>query len=150
FFATKRRLYRFSAYGANAEHPDVRQFFSSIMLGEDPEGIVVSDGPGASSETASDEKIYSAMAVDVKAGITEKAPATYTKDARINRVTGTVILKVLLASDGHVTNIQTVSGLPFGLTERAIAAARQLKFIPAMKEGKPVSMWMQIEYNFNL
>lgn len=29
-------------------------------------------------------------------------------------------------------------------------AARNIKFIPATKDGKPVSMSMQLEYNFNL
>jgi hypothetical protein len=43
-----------------------------------------------------------------------------------------------------------VQGLPDGLTERAIEAARKIKFVPASKEGKYVSMWMQLEYNFNL
>jgi outer membrane biosynthesis protein TonB len=43
-----------------------------------------------------------------------------------------------------------VQGLPYGLTEQAIAAARKLKFVPAMKDGKNVSMWIQLEYNFNL
>src|SRR6476469_676312 len=103
------------------------------MLGENPEGIVVSDRPDTTLETASEKKIYTAKEVDAKARITGKPPAGYTDEARLNQITGTVILNVLLASDGHVTNIRTVSGLPFGLTERAIAAARQLKFIPAMK-----------------
>jgi hypothetical protein len=40
--------------------------------------------------------------------------------------------------------------LPFGLTEKAIAAARLIKFVPAMKGGRPVSVHMQLEYNFNL
>jgi len=43
-----------------------------------------------------------------------------------------------------------VRTLPFGLTERAIAAARQIKFVPATKGGRPVSVFMQLEYNFNL
>ena len=61
-----------------------------------------------------------------------------------------VILKCVFASNGSITNIRVVSGLPYGLTERAIDAARKIKFIPAMKDGKCVSMWMQLEYNFNL
>jgi len=36
------------------------------------------------------------------------------------------------------------------LTERAIAAAKQIRFVPAQKDGHAVSMWMQLEYNFNL
>jgi len=36
------------------------------------------------------------------------------------------------------------------LLERAIDAAKKIRFIPAVKDGKYVSMWMQLEYNFNL
>jgi hypothetical protein len=43
-----------------------------------------------------------------------------------------------------------MQSLPYGLTEAAIAAARQIKFEPATLDGKPVSMFMQLEYNFNL
>ncbi|MDX6695309.1 MAG: hypothetical protein QOF02_3861, partial [Blastocatellia bacterium] len=38
----------------------------------------------------------------------------------------------------------------YGLTEKAIAAARQIRFSPAMKDGRAVSQFVQIEYNFNL
>jgi hypothetical protein len=37
-----------------------------------------------------------------------------------------------------------------GLTEQAIKAARRIKFIPATKDGQPVSTYIQLEYNFNL
>jgi hypothetical protein len=49
-----------------------------------------------------------------------------------------------------VTSIKAVNPLPYGLTERAIAAAHEIKFIPAVKDGHTVSQWIQIEYNFNL
>ena len=85
-----------------------------------------------------------------KPRILSKPEPQYTEEARKNQITGTVVLKVVFASNGSVTNIRTVSGLPNGLTERAIAAARQIKFVPATKDGHQVSMWMQLEYNFNL
>jgi protein TonB len=88
--------------------------------------------------------------VTSKARLISKPEPQYTEDARKNQVVGTVVLKVVFSSNGSVTNIRTVSGLPYGLTERAIAAARQIKFVPATKDGHPVSMWMQLEYNFNL
>jgi hypothetical protein len=43
-----------------------------------------------------------------------------------------------------------VQKLAGGLTEKAIAAARQIRFVPATRNGHPVSMYMQLEYNFNL
>ena len=60
------------------------------------------------------------------------------------------MLRVVFARHGAVVQIRAVHTLPFGLTERAIAAARQIKFVPAVKGGRPVSVFMQLEYNFNL
>ncbi|HEY8224538.1 MAG TPA: hypothetical protein VIG25_04615 [Pyrinomonadaceae bacterium] len=40
--------------------------------------------------------------------------------------------------------------LPDGLTWQAVRAAKQIKFIPATVNAWPVSMFMQLEYNFNL
>ncbi len=95
-------------------------------------------------------KIFTGKDVTTKARLISKPEPQYTEDARKNQITGTVVLKVVFASSGQVQNIRTVSGLPYGLTERAIAAARQIKFVPATKDGHQVSMWMQLEYNFNL
>jgi len=95
-------------------------------------------------------KIFTGREVTSKARLISKPEPQYTEDARKNQVTGTVVLKCVFSSNGTVSNIRTVSGLPYGLTERAIAAARQIKFVPATKDGHQVSMWMQLEYNFNL
>jgi len=95
-------------------------------------------------------KIFTGKDVTTKARLLSKPEPQYTEDARKNQIVGTVVLKVVFASNGQVTNIRTVSGLPYGLTERAIAAAHQIKFVPATKDGHQVSMWMQLEYNFNL
>ena len=95
-------------------------------------------------------RIFTGKDVTTKARLISKPEPQYTEEARKNQITGTVVLKVVFASNGTVQNIRTVSGLPNGLTERAIAAARQIKFVPATKDGHQVSMWMQLEYNFNL
>jgi TonB family protein len=105
-------------------------------------------GPGGGG--GGGNEIYTGKDVTTKARLISKPEPQYTEDARKNQIVGTVVLKVVFASNGSVTNIRTVSGLPYGLTERAIAAARQIKFEPAKKDGHSVSMWMQLEYNFNL
>ena len=106
-------------------------------------------GPGGGGGGGYD-RIFTGKDVTTKARLISKPEPQYTEDARKNQITGTVVLKVVFASNGNVTNIRTVSGLPYGLTERAIAAAKQIKFVPATKDGHQVSMWMQLEYNFNL
>ena len=79
-----------------------------------------------------------------------KPEPQYTEEARRNGITGTVILRVVFSRTGEVTNIRALQPLGGGLTEKAIAAARQIRFVPARKNGQPVSMYMQLEYNFNL
>ena len=74
----------------------------------------------------------------------------YTEEARRNQLIGTVVLTAVLASSGKVTNIDVVKGMKYGLTERAVDAARKLKFIPALKDGKFASQHIRLEYNFNL
>jgi TonB family protein len=88
--------------------------------------------------------------VEQRARLLSKPEPQYTEEARRNQITGTVTLRVVFSSTGEVVQIRAVNTLPFGLTERAIAAARQIRFIPAAKGGHPVSVFMQLEYNFNL
>ena len=145
--ATEKRLYRFAATGPVAENPGVKQFFSSIVLGKKTTGTKVEDGPGVPLEL---DKIYTGREVDTKARLISKPEPNYTAKARKREVTGTVVLKVVFSAQGTVMNIRTVASLPDGLTERAIEAARKIKFIPATKDGRYVSMWMQLEYNFSL
>lgn len=88
--------------------------------------------------------------VTTKARVIAKPEPTYTEDARHAQVIGTVVLRAVFASDGTVKHFLVVSGLPHGLTEAAVKAARKIKFIPATLNGRPVSMFIQLEYNFNL
>ncbi|HEX6718398.1 MAG TPA: energy transducer TonB [Pyrinomonadaceae bacterium] len=146
FLATEQHLYRFVASAPSARAAAVKEFFSSIKLGKNPEGIEVSEPPATQVQSYTAETIY--VEVDVKVRIQTKPQPSYTEDALRHQISGTVILKAIFTKTGHVENIRVVSGLPYGLTEEAVAAARKIKFTPAMKDGKPVSMWMQLEYNF--
>jgi len=94
--------------------------------------------------------VVSSSETHTRARVLSKPEPTYTIKARNAGVTGTVILRAVFTADGTVEHILVLRSLPYGLTNAAIAAARRIKFVPAMKDGKPVSMFMQLEYNFNL
>jgi TonB family protein len=108
-----------------------------------PGGAPARDGDGSERPVRSSE-------VEQKVRLLSKPEPHYSEEARRNQISGTVVLRVVFTSAGEVAQIRAVNTLPFGLTERAIAAARQIKFLPAMKGGRPVSVHMQLEYNFNL
>ena len=97
-----------------------------------------------------DLSLYTGKDVTTKARVLRKPEPNYTEEARGSQTTGTVILRCIFGANGRVFAFHIVAGLPHGLTARAIMAARQIKFIPATKDGRPVSMWMELQYNFNL
>ena len=85
-----------------------------------------------------------------KVNITFQPKAAYTDEARENGIEGDVRLKVTFLGNGVIGQIQVVKGLPDGLTERAVAAAKQIKFQPASVDGKPVSRTKTFDYNFTI
>ena len=96
------------------------------------------------------DRIYKSPEVSTRPRVISKPEPQYTEQARRDGTTGTVVLRAVFSSTGQVTNIHAMQKLGSGLTEKAIAAARQIRFVPATRNGQPVSMFMQLEYNFNL
>jgi TonB family protein len=92
---------------------------------------------------------YSVKDVAQRAVLTLKPEPKFTEEARKKGTEGEVVLRVVLSSSGKVTNIVVIKSLPDGLTEKAIKAARKIKFKPAMKDGHPVSQYATIVYNFS-
>jgi TonB family protein len=90
------------------------------------------------------------MGSSVRPTILYKEKASYTREARDNGVQGTVVLNVVFSADGTITNIQVIKGLPDGLTEKAVEAAKKIRFKPALRDGNPVSVRGNLEYSFNL
>jgi len=153
---TTRNLYKFSATAAKlGDHSaGISKFFSSISFSKNSEGRNLLDGPGEQPLTHGDgaepDSVLRNSQVTVRWKVVSKPEPSYTEQARQNQVTGTVVLRGIFSSSGAVENITVLRGLPEGLTERSVDAARKIRFIPAIKDGRFVSMWMQLEYNFNL
>lgn len=82
--------------------------------------------------------------------IISKPHTAYTDMARMNQVQGTIVVVVELGADGEVKFVFALRGLPDGLTENTINAARQIKFVPATRDGKPISVIKRLEYNFTI
>ena len=97
-----------------------------------------------------DDEVFPAREVQVKPIILFKLPASYTDEARGRRLRGTIVLDAVLRPTGEVTDIHIRRGLGGGLDEQSIEATRAIAFVPAMKDGKPVSYRVILEYNFNI
>lgn len=79
-----------------------------------------------------------------------KERARYTEEARAANMQGTVMLSVIYRSDGRLIVHHVVRELPYGLTMNAIEAAEKIRFQPAQKDGKPISVQNQVEFNFTI
>lgn len=158
FLSSKKRTYVFAAFSSILGNADVDlpQFFESISFERPVEGSVLIDGPSEAQSaysppvTDADSPTYMGREVTAKAIVLSKPEPKYTDEGRQAGQRGTVVLRCVFSASGEVTNIKEVRGLPYGLTESAVAAARQIKFIPPIKDGRFVSMFVQIEYNFNI
>ncbi|HVF67446.1 MAG TPA: energy transducer TonB [Pyrinomonadaceae bacterium] len=107
-------------------------------------------GGGSGGERTDYSRNFKINEVTARAVIISKPEPGFTEEARTQNVTGTVRLRAVLSASGEVTGISVVKGLPAGLTEKAISAARQIKFRPATKDGHTVSQYVTLEYNFNI
>jgi TonB family protein len=69
--------------------------------------------------------------------------------ARMARIEGTVLLNVLVDTDGRVAKVEVVSG-PAQLRQAAIAAAKTAVFKPATMDRRPVQVWVAMPVGFRL
>lgn len=66
------------------------------------------------------------------------------------RLTGPVVLQVLLGKDGAVREVTVLRPGSLGMTESAVAAVRQWRYEPALLNGRPVEALMTVTVTFTL
>ena len=74
----------------------------------------------------------------------------YSEEARKAKYQGTCVLLLVVGSDGRPRDIRIARSLGLGLDEKAIEAVKQWKFEPAMKDGRPVAVQINVEVDFRL
>ncbi len=161
FYVTSNRVYILHVVGGDESNLSVKRFLESFMIGKTDGTNKATDSPAIEikpdakkpppiDDAQDSDPVYTTSEVTRKAVIVYRPEPQYSEEAREGRVSGTVVLKAVLSSSGKVTGIDARKSLPRGLTEKSMEAARQLKFIPAIKDGKFVSQSIQLEYNFSV
>jgi TonB family protein len=87
---------------------------------------------------------------DRKARLISHTEPAYPADARAMKIEGSVLLGFTINHEGIPVTIQVKRSLHPSLDQAAVEAVRTWRFEPAMKNGEPVSMWVEAEVNFNL
>ena len=76
--------------------------------------------------------------------------AQFSEEARKAKVSGNVLVYLQVDATGKPTHIRVLHGIGMGLDEKAIEAVSAYKFKPAMENGHPVAVEMNVEVNFNI
>jgi periplasmic protein TonB len=115
-------------------------------------GIGASQGSGAGTGTGGG---YGGGVMSIGGGV--RAPVLihsvepqFTDQAREANYQGTVTLQIIVDAQGVPQDIHVVRSLGKGLEEKAIEAVRQYRFKPAVYQGSPVAVQMQVEVEFRL
>jgi TonB family protein len=65
-----------------------------------------------------------------------------------DNVTGTVQVTIWVDRNGNPSHVHVTHGPGMGLDQKAVEAVRQYKYKPAMKDGKPVMVELNVEVKF--
>jgi protein TonB len=79
-----------------------------------------------------------------------KPEAEFSEEARKAKMSGVVTVGFIVDEKGNVLRARVIQGLGMGLDEKALEAVRQYKFKPAMENGKPVKVEVNVEVNFQI
>ena len=74
----------------------------------------------------------------------------FSEEARKAKVAGNVLVSLIVGTNGLPQNVRVIRGIGMGLDEKAVEAVRQYRFKPAMENGKPVPVIMNVDVNFQI
>ena len=102
--------------------------------------------------TAQSTKVYKPGNGVTLPSVVKDVKPTYTPEAMQKKIQGTVWMAVVVLETGDVGDVQISRSLDaeYGLDQQAIKAAKQWKFKPGMREGKPVAVEVTVEMTFTL
>jgi len=125
--------------------------FASFGFRRDPlNETLPGDEVKSRTEPATDSEGLKGPKVVTPLKIISKQKAEYTAEARSTGIQGTVTLRVTFLASGGIGSITTVRGLPFGLTEQAIEAARKIEFEAEKVDGVPRTTARPVTFTFNI
>jgi TonB family protein len=120
-----------------------------------PGSLPVATLPVGTSPVATSTQSPSGGIVRIGAGVSQpsvlfKVDPAYSEEARKAKLSGQVLLSVVVDSEGRPQDIHLVKALGMGLDEEALVAVRQWRFTPGKKDSNPVNVRATIAVNFRL
>jgi len=73
----------------------------------------------------------------------------YPADAAVKRIEGVVVVEIIIDKEGRVVHARVIESIPL-LDQAALQNVREWVFVPAMKDGRPVTIKATAEVKFRL
>jgi TonB family protein len=113
-------------------------------------GNGIGNGNGSGAGGGNGGGVYSVGNGTSAPTVLSKVDPEYSEEARKAKYSGSVMLSIVVNTDGKAEQIAVVKSLGMGLDEKAIEAVQKWRFKPGMNKGVPVKVKAQIEVNFRL
>ncbi len=98
----------------------------------------------------SDENAVSFMSVEIQPQLVKRVIPEYPELARRAGLEGTVYLKAVIDTTGHVRSVAIMRSDNEIFNQAAIEAVKQFIFKPAIQNGRKVTVWISIPVKFVL
>ncbi|MGI8668453.1 MAG: energy transducer TonB [Aridibacter sp.] len=159
YYRIKDRLYILTAVAKSEDNEIIKDFFQSVKLINDNKGVSPNVPSGITSITLSGIKEKEMLKFDDSQVINDKEadrPVVILNLPRPkfpigivrNLSNGKIILKALFAATGQVTKVEVLDSPSKELSKAAIEAIKKAKFLPAEKDGKLISVYIEKQYSF--
>jgi protein TonB len=79
-----------------------------------------------------------------------KVEPEFSEEARRAKFMGVVTVNLIVDAAGHPQNVRVIRGVGMGLDQKALEAVRQYRFKPAMEDGHPVPVQVNVEVDFQI
>ena len=102
--------------------------------------------------TAQDPQVYRAGNDVSSPRLLKEVKPSYTPAAMRAKIQGAVLVTAVVREDGTVGDTKVIKSLDtkYGLDAEAVKVAKQWRFKPGVKDGKPVPVLVTIEIAFTL
>ena len=86
---------------------------------------------------------------DVKGPVVlSAAEPEFSEEARRKKLSGSVLIGLQVDADGKTSHVRVIRGIGYGLDEKAVEAVSKYKFKPAMRDGVPVAVEVNVQVDF--
>ena len=105
-------------------------------------------GPGSGGNTGGGPRqVGGAVSAPV---LLSKIDPEFSEEARKAKASGVVVVNLWVDTQGRPSHVRVLHGMGMGLDDKAMEAVKQYRFKPAMEDGKPVTVEVNVEVEFRI